>query len=74
MKSISTTLVSAVVNVLPAFTFIMAVIFRLETVNIRQIHSVAEADGEIHLIYPNVIGHIKDPKKETPINIHVTLC
>ncbi|ESW13055.1 hypothetical protein PHAVU_008G164000 [Phaseolus vulgaris] len=45
MKNTSTTFASATVNVLPAITFIMALIFRLETVNLRKIHSVAKVIG-----------------------------
>ncbi|XP_020968906.1 WAT1-related protein At1g44800 isoform X2 [Arachis ipaensis] len=45
MKSTSTTFASAIVNVLPAITFVMALIFRLETVNLRKIHSVAKVIG-----------------------------
>ncbi|KAK7301345.1 hypothetical protein RJT34_12208 [Clitoria ternatea] len=45
MKNTSTTFASATVNVLPAITFIMALIFRLETVNFRKIHSVAKVIG-----------------------------
>ncbi|KAL1337260.1 hypothetical protein HN51_031924 [Arachis hypogaea] len=47
MKSTSTTFASAIVNVLPAITFVMALIFRLETVNLRKIHSVAKVIGTI---------------------------
>ncbi|XP_027332310.1 WAT1-related protein At1g44800 [Abrus precatorius] len=45
MKNTSTTFASATVNVLPAITFIMALIFRLETVNLRKIHSIAKVIG-----------------------------
>ncbi|MED6221964.1 hypothetical protein PIB30_059854 [Stylosanthes scabra] len=47
MKSTSTTFASAIVNVLPAITFVMALIFRLETVNLRKIHSIAKVIGTI---------------------------
>ncbi|CAL0315499.1 unnamed protein product [Lupinus luteus] len=45
MKYTSTTFASATVNVLPAITFIMALIFRLETVNLKKIHSLAKVIG-----------------------------
>ncbi|KAE9595918.1 putative EamA domain-containing protein [Lupinus albus] len=45
MKYTSTTFASATVNVLPAITFIMALIFRLERVNLKKIHSLAKVIG-----------------------------
>ncbi|XP_061341936.1 WAT1-related protein At4g08300-like [Gastrolobium bilobum] len=45
MKMTSTTFASATVNVLPAITFIMALAFRLETVNLKKIHSIAKVIG-----------------------------
>ncbi|TXG52965.1 hypothetical protein EZV62_022134 [Acer yangbiense] len=45
MKYTSATFASATVNVLPAITFIMAVIFRLESVNVKKIHSLAKVIG-----------------------------
>jgi drug/metabolite transporter (DMT)-like permease len=47
MKNTSTTFASATVNILPAITFIMAIIFRLETVNFRKIHSIAKVVGTV---------------------------
>ncbi|CAN7030034.1 hypothetical protein Bca4012_044072 [Brassica carinata] len=45
MKATSATYSSAFVNALPAVTFIMAVIFRLETVNLKKIRSLAKVIG-----------------------------
>lgn len=45
MKATSATFASASANVLPAVTFIMAVIFRLERVNLKKVHSVAKVIG-----------------------------
>ncbi|XP_057486706.1 WAT1-related protein At4g08300-like [Actinidia eriantha] len=45
MKYTSATFASAIVNVLPALTFIMAIIFRLEKVNFKQMHSLAKVIG-----------------------------
>ncbi|KAL1309906.1 hypothetical protein HN51_052639 [Arachis hypogaea] len=45
MKTTSTTFASATVNVLPAITFIMALIFRLESVNFKKFQSVAKVIG-----------------------------
>ncbi|KAF7816872.1 WAT1-related protein [Senna tora] len=45
MKYTSTTFASASINVLPAITFILALIFRLESVNLRKFHSVAKIIG-----------------------------
>ncbi|KAK9271098.1 hypothetical protein L1049_026687 [Liquidambar formosana] len=47
MKYTTATFASATVNILPAITFIMAVIFRLETVKIKKIHSQAKVIGTI---------------------------
>ncbi|KAJ1376893.1 EamA domain [Sesbania bispinosa] len=47
MKMTSTTFASATVNVLPAITFIMALIFRLESINWRKFHSVAKVIGTV---------------------------
>ncbi|CAK7346997.1 unnamed protein product [Dovyalis caffra] len=45
MKYTSATFASATVNALPAITFLMALIFRLETVNFKKLHSAAKAIG-----------------------------
>lgn len=45
MKSTSATFAAATVNVLPALTFIMAIIFRMERVNLRQKHGLAKVIG-----------------------------
>ncbi|GMI82911.1 Usually multiple acids move in and out Transporters 17 [Hibiscus trionum] len=47
MKLTTATYSSAFVNMLPAVTFIMAVIFRLEKVNLKKIRSVAKIVGTI---------------------------
>ncbi|KAJ0086128.1 hypothetical protein Patl1_08389 [Pistacia atlantica] len=47
MKYTSATFASATVNVLPAITFIMAIIFRLETVNAKKLHSLAKVIGTV---------------------------
>ncbi|KAF7829843.1 WAT1-related protein [Senna tora] len=47
MKYTSTTFASAMVNILPAITFIMALIFRLERVNLKQVPSMAKVIGTI---------------------------
>ncbi|XP_010517305.1 PREDICTED: WAT1-related protein At2g39510 [Camelina sativa] len=47
MKYTSATFTAAMTNVLPAFAFIMAWIFRLEKVNVRKIHSQAKILGTI---------------------------
>ncbi|BFG19111.1 hypothetical protein CerSpe_053850 [Prunus speciosa] len=47
MKYTSATFASAVVNVLPAITFIMAVCFRLESVNVKKLHSLAKVVGTV---------------------------
>ncbi|KAL8133746.1 WAT1-related protein At1g21890-like [Apium graveolens] len=45
MKSTSATFAAATVNVLPALTFIMAIIFRMERVKLRQKHGLAKVIG-----------------------------
>ncbi|CAI9755828.1 unnamed protein product [Fraxinus pennsylvanica] len=45
MKLTSATFTAATANVLPAITFIMAVIFRMEKVNLKQLHSLAKVIG-----------------------------
>ncbi|XP_047342224.1 WAT1-related protein At1g21890-like [Impatiens glandulifera] len=45
MKYTSATFAAATVNILPAITFIMAVIFRIERVNLKQLHSIAKVIG-----------------------------
>ncbi|KAL8162393.1 hypothetical protein V2J09_013882 [Rumex salicifolius] len=47
LKATSATFASAIVNVLPAITFILATIFRLEKINIRKIPSQAKIVGTI---------------------------
>ncbi|KAL8059673.1 hypothetical protein ABFX02_03G101900 [Erythranthe guttata] len=47
MQYTSATFASATVNVLPAITFIMAVIFRLEKINLKKIHSLAKVIGTL---------------------------
>ncbi|KAG5054133.1 hypothetical protein JHK85_006643 [Glycine max] len=47
MKMTSTTFASATVNVLSAITFVMALVFRLEKVNLRKFHSVAKVIGTV---------------------------
>ncbi|XP_062077937.1 WAT1-related protein At4g08300-like [Humulus lupulus] len=47
MKYTSATFGSAIVNILPAITFIMALAFRLETVNVRKWHSLAKVIGTV---------------------------
>ncbi|XP_010091381.2 WAT1-related protein At4g08300 [Morus notabilis] len=47
MKYTSATFGAAIVNVLPAITFIMALIFRLETVNVKKISSLAKVIGTV---------------------------
>ncbi|KAL1557057.1 WAT1-related protein-like protein [Salvia divinorum] len=41
----SATFAAATVNILPAITFIMAVVFRLEKVNLKKVHSLAKVIG-----------------------------
>ncbi|KAI3499050.1 hypothetical protein L1887_34843 [Cichorium endivia] len=47
MSITSATYASAIVNVLPALTFVMALIFRLEKVNLKRIHSQAKVVGTL---------------------------
>jgi len=47
MKNTSATFASATVNMLPAITFIMALMFRLETVNFKKLHSAAKVVGTV---------------------------
>ncbi|RVW17636.1 WAT1-related protein [Vitis vinifera] len=47
MKYTSATFASATVNVLPAITFILAIIFRLEKINIKKIPSQAKVIGTL---------------------------
>ncbi|KAK3014241.1 hypothetical protein RJ639_008084, partial [Escallonia herrerae] len=47
MKYTSATFAAATANVLPALTFIMAIIFRMEKIKIRQIHSQAKVIGTV---------------------------
>lgn len=45
LKLTSATFTSVTINILPAVTFIMALIFRLESVNLRKIRSIAKVAG-----------------------------
>ncbi|XAR55581.1 hypothetical protein NMG60_11035693 [Bertholletia excelsa] len=45
LKYTSATFASATTNVLPALTFILAIIFRMEKVNFKKVHSVAKVVG-----------------------------
>ncbi|KAF2617939.1 hypothetical protein F2Q68_00039065 [Brassica cretica] len=47
LKSTSASYTSAFTNALPAVTFILALIFRLETVNFKKIHSIAKVVGTV---------------------------
>ncbi|XP_010999364.1 PREDICTED: WAT1-related protein At4g08300-like [Populus euphratica] len=47
MKYTSATFSSATTNALPAITFLMALCFRLETVNFKKLHSAAKAIGTV---------------------------
>ncbi|KAK1424104.1 hypothetical protein QVD17_19416 [Tagetes erecta] len=47
MSITSATYASAIVNVLPALTFIMALILRMEKVNLKKIHSQAKVIGTV---------------------------
>ncbi|KAK6114845.1 hypothetical protein DH2020_007114 [Rehmannia glutinosa] len=47
MQYTSATFASATVNVLPAITFILAVIFRLEKINLKKIYSLAKVIGTL---------------------------
>ncbi|TQD93040.1 hypothetical protein C1H46_021354 [Malus baccata] len=50
MKLTTATVTSALYNVLPAFAFIMAWVFRLEKVNLRSLHSQAKILGTIVMV------------------------
>ncbi|KAL8482147.1 hypothetical protein ACS0TY_028343 [Phlomoides rotata] len=45
MQYTSATFASATVNVLPAVTFILAVVFRMEKINLKKVHSLAKVIG-----------------------------
>ncbi|XP_031099089.1 WAT1-related protein At4g08300-like [Ipomoea triloba] len=47
LKSTTATYASAFVNLLPAVTFIMAVIFRLEKINLKKVSSMAKVIGTV---------------------------
>ncbi|CAI0428338.1 unnamed protein product [Linum tenue] len=47
MKYTTATFASATLNTIPAITFILALVFRLESANIRKIHSAAKVIGTI---------------------------
>ncbi|XP_022958266.1 WAT1-related protein At1g21890-like [Cucurbita moschata] len=47
MKYTSSTFASAAINILPAITFILAVIFRLEIVNMKKKHGLAKTAGTV---------------------------
>ncbi|KAJ0681970.1 putative EamA domain-containing protein [Helianthus annuus] len=47
MSITSATYASAIINVLPALTFILALIFRLEKLNLKRIHSQAKVAGTV---------------------------
>ncbi|KAF5442495.1 hypothetical protein F2P56_035147 [Juglans regia] len=47
MKTTSATFASATINMVPAITFIMAIMFRLETVNFKKLHGVAKLVGTV---------------------------
>ncbi|KAI4320613.1 hypothetical protein MLD38_034073 [Melastoma candidum] len=47
MKSTSATFAAAIINVLPAVTFVMALILRLEKVNVKEIRSLAKVLGTV---------------------------
>ncbi|KAM7253300.1 hypothetical protein ACFE04_025918 [Oxalis oulophora] len=47
LKYTSATFASASINVLPAITFILAIIFRLEKVDMKKFHSVAKVIGTV---------------------------
>ncbi|XVE60347.1 hypothetical protein DITRI_Ditri05aG0121600 [Diplodiscus trichospermus] len=55
MKYTTATLASATVNVIPAITFVMALVFRLERVNLRKVHSIAKIVGTIVMVPGAVI-------------------
>ncbi|XVF39362.1 hypothetical protein PTKIN_Ptkin01aG0028700 [Pterospermum kingtungense] len=50
MKYTTATLASATVNVIPAITFVMALIFRLERVNLKEVHSIAKIIGTVIMV------------------------
>ncbi|CAI0396456.1 unnamed protein product [Linum tenue] len=47
MKYTTATFASATLNTIPAITFILALVFRLESVNIKKVHSVAKVIGTL---------------------------
>lgn len=47
LKLTSATFTSVTINILPAVTFIMALIFRLESVNLKKIRSIAKVVGTL---------------------------
>ncbi|GLT85036.1 hypothetical protein SLE2022_032380 [Rubroshorea leprosula] len=47
MKYTSATLASATVNAVTAITFVLALIFRLEKVDVKKLHSVAKVIGTV---------------------------
>ncbi|XP_062146744.1 WAT1-related protein At4g08300 [Alnus glutinosa] len=47
MKYTSATFASTIFNMLPAITFLMAIVFRLETVNFKKLHSAAKVVGTV---------------------------
>ncbi|XP_022766348.1 WAT1-related protein At1g21890-like isoform X2 [Durio zibethinus] len=55
MKYTTATLASATVNVIPALTFVMALIFRLERVNLKKVHSIAKIIGTVIMVPGAVI-------------------
>ncbi|OMO62667.1 Drug/metabolite transporter [Corchorus capsularis] len=55
MKYTTATLASATVNVIPAITFIMALIFRLEKVNLKKVRSIAKIIGTVIMVPGAVI-------------------
>ncbi|KAK8552270.1 hypothetical protein V6N13_120682 [Hibiscus sabdariffa] len=55
MKYTTATLASATVNVVPAITFVMALIFRLERVNVRKMRSIAKIIGTVIMVPGAVI-------------------
>ncbi|MBA0661463.1 hypothetical protein Goklo_005755, partial [Gossypium klotzschianum] len=55
MKYTTATLASATVNVIPAITFVLALIFRLEKVNLKKVHSIAKIIGTTIMVPGAVI-------------------
>ncbi|XP_022753349.1 WAT1-related protein At1g21890-like isoform X2 [Durio zibethinus] len=55
MKYTTATLASATVNVMPAITFVMAMIFRLERVNLKEMRSIAKIIGTVIMVPGAVI-------------------